>query len=101
MLQKMQVVALDKNEYGHFHTGDSYILLYVSCSCNFERNAKVHPPKRSSFFVCRKTKDIRNTTFIFGLEKPHRGYGNQVLYSYIRTHRVNVHLKGSKCVTSS
>jgi hypothetical protein len=24
------VVPLDKNKYGHFHSGDSYILLYVS-----------------------------------------------------------------------
>ena len=26
----MQVVPLDKKKYGHFHSGDSYILLYVS-----------------------------------------------------------------------
>jgi hypothetical protein len=26
----MQVVPLDKKKYGQFHSGDSYILLYVS-----------------------------------------------------------------------
>ena len=70
MLQKMQVVALDKNEYGHFHTGDSYILLYVSCSCNF-KEMQTYILLNGRLFLCAEKQKIQGTQRSFLAWKNH------------------------------
>lgn len=71
----MTVVPLDKKKYGHFHSGDSYILLYVSFIDKTERGwigieiapvciqdfFKFYVPWISNLFLSRKFLESNNS----------------------------------------